>query len=141
MKEERIDVKSQSQEDFVALWTVLLSAGYHYHGLKTIKEINGKYPYGKYSINSFYIGESLDKEVCGNRYHNAFRQSFTLPEDFSKVINIIHNNEITEPIFIENVGNYQAIVYKDHIQVGCQTISFEKFDELVKAVNKVRDDS
>lgn len=141
MKNKEIDVRSQSQADFVALWTVLLDAGYNYHGLETIEEINKKFPFSRYPINSFTCGKLSNKEVSGNVYPNEYRLQFTLPEDFSKVINIINNNDVTEPVLVKNVGDYQAVVHKDHIQVGCQTITFEKFDELAKAVNKVRDAS
>jgi hypothetical protein len=41
-------------------------------------------------------------------------------------------------ITVEEIAGYDAVVSEDGIKVGCQTISFEKFDELVKAVNKIR---
>lgn len=34
--------------------------------------------------------------------------------------------------------DYDAIVSKDNIKVGCQTITFEAFDELAEAVAKIR---
>jgi hypothetical protein len=44
-------------------------------------------------------------------------------------INVIHVENISE--------SYSAKVYADHVKVGCQTISAEKFKELVKAAKNM----
>lgn len=41
-------------------------------------------------------------------------------------------------ITFDLTDDYQAVISKDSIQVGCQTISYEKFDELTEIVNKLR---
>jgi len=43
-------------------------------------------------------------------------------------------------ITVKNVGDYEAIVTKDHIQVGCQKISKEKFEEIAKAFKDLESD-
>ena len=48
-----------------------------------------------------------------------------------KLLNL--NNVIT----VENVGDYSATISDKGIQVGCQTITFEKFKEIADAVDKV----
>jgi hypothetical protein len=44
-------------------------------------------------------------------------------------------------IKVDKVGDYTATVTLNNIQVGCQTISFAKFDEIAAAVAKIRADS
>lgn len=44
---------------------------------------------------------------------------------------------VIETITVKDVGDYEAIVHKDRIQVGCQTITKEKFQEIVNAFNKL----
>lgn len=145
MSYKRIEVKSTSQADFIALMTVLLSAGYKYHDLDTIGAINATYPYTKYPVNGIYIGDLRNKSIVGNAsFGHGYGENneFTLPEDFTKVINAIHENDnIKEPIIINGVGDYDAIITEESIQVGCQTITFKKFEELQEAVKKVRNDS
>jgi hypothetical protein len=43
-----------------------------------------------------------------------------------------------KPIVIRLTKDYDAVVSKEGIKVGCQTITFKAFDELVKAVAKMR---
>jgi hypothetical protein len=43
-----------------------------------------------------------------------------------------------QPITVSLAKDYDAIVSKDNIKVGCQTITFEAFDKLAKAVAKIR---
>lgn len=43
-----------------------------------------------------------------------------------------------KPIIISNVGDYKATICEDGIKVGCQTISFAKFQEIVDGVSKYK---
>jgi len=42
---------------------------------------------------------------------------------------------IFTPTRIKLTEDYDAIVHKDHVKVGCQSISFEKIDELHKLIH------
>lgn len=42
------------------------------------------------------------------------------------------------PVTMKLTKDYDAVISEDDIKVGCQTITFEAFDKLVKAVNKMR---
>lgn len=41
-----------------------------------------------------------------------------------------------KPISVKISPDYSAIVYKDHIQVGCQRVSKESFEKLIEAAKK-----
>lgn len=43
-----------------------------------------------------------------------------------------------EPITVSLTKDHNAVVSKEGIKVGCQTITFKAFDELAKAVAKIR---
>jgi hypothetical protein len=43
-----------------------------------------------------------------------------------------------QPITVSLAKDYDAIVSKDNIKVGCQTITFKAFDKLAEAVAKIR---
>jgi hypothetical protein len=46
--------------------------------------------------------------------------------------------EPTNMIKVENISeSYSAIVYAEHIEVGCQKISKEKFTELIEAAKQI----
>lgn len=138
-----IDVKSTSKEDWVALLSFLFSNGYHYHELTTIAEADEEYSFDEYSVNTFSVdtdGNHWSKEISGNGRIRVGRENYTLPQDFSKVINLVRANEVENytPVIISDVGDYEAKVHKSGIKVGCQTISFEKFEEIAEAVKKFR---
>ncbi len=45
---------------------------------------------------------------------------------------------LIETVNVKNVGDYEAIVHKDFVMVGCQKISKEKFDEITKAFDSLK---
>ncbi len=49
----------------------------------------------------------------------------------------LHSVEITHTYVVKNVGDYEAIVHKDHVMVGCQKISKEKVQEILKAFDSI----
>jgi len=61
---------------------------------------------------------------------------FNYPADAAKLIEFLSFPLIEEKIRISD--EWVAHVTKDGIKVGCQSISFERFDELAKVVKEVR---
>jgi hypothetical protein len=56
------------------------------------------------------------------------------PEDIQKIVNYFIKPK--KEYIVTEVGDYNAEITKDGIKVGCQVISFEKFDEVA---NKLKD--
>jgi hypothetical protein len=72
----------------------------------------------------------------GEHSINWFAKNGYKPVMLDKFIeNILSYNS---SIKIEISSQYTAEISKDSIKVGCQTISFEKFDEIAAAVEKMR---
>lgn len=62
--------------------------------------------------------------------------SYEYPRDLHKIVQDL----ISSPAeyTVEDVGDYSATINADGIEVGCQIISFEKFDEIAEKVALVR---
>lgn len=59
-------------------------------------------------------------------------QAAEVLEDLDKIFNA------KQPIVIDNVGDYKATISDKGIQVGCQTISFAKFQEIVNGIEQFK---
>lgn len=113
----------------------------------------------------FYIGRTgtINKQAEPNRYSVAFDDGTSMgavheynlevydppsSEEVEAAIALLTKAgkvsfEPHKPPFalieVTGVGNYSATITDKNITVGCTTISFEKFDEIAKAVQAVRD--
>ena len=104
---------------------------------KKILEINGKFsqgtnsvdkdePYWFYDIKSNYFGkctkEAIDKDsdlLCN-----------TIADFFKKIKSF-------EPKKVIKIGDYEGKIYKEYIEVGCQTISKKQIDGILKVINNL----
>lgn len=77
-----------------------------------------------------------------NRYITAFLSdwevniTFDDTKELGELVQELLNYKKAETI--HGVGKYEAIVSQDSIKVGCTEISFEKFDEIAAAVERMR---
>ena len=103
---------------------------------KKILEINGKIsqsansvdkdePYWFYDIKSNYFGKctegAIDEEsdlLCN-----------TVTDFFKKIKSL-------EPKKVITIGDYKGRIYKEYIEVGCQTVSKKQIEEILEIMNK-----
>lgn len=103
---------------------------------KKILEINGKIsqstnsvdkdePYWFYHIESDEFGKctkgAIDEELdllCN-----------TIADFFKKIKSL-------EPKKVIKIGDYEGRIYKEYIQVGCQTVSKKQIEEILEIMNK-----
>lgn len=52
------------------------------------------------------------------------------------VLQLVRRKKV--PVTMKLTKDYDAVISEDDIKVGCQTITFDTFDKLVKKVNKMR---
>lgn len=77
-------------------------------------------------------------------YIDMAPEDYIMKEDsethkFSELTSIVDFLSYTgDTIKVKISEDYDAIVTKEYIKVGCQTIKFEDFDKLVSAVKKIR---
>lgn len=80
----------------------------------------------------FLFAEYAVKDITHADSENYFQKHIytesTLDDLFEKI----------EPIKVKLNSQYTAVVYKDKIVVGCQEFTMEVFEELKKAVDKVK---
>ncbi len=85
---------------------------------------------------SMYGGSIWDDgTIC---YAGTSSKVKTAPDlDFHKLFNT-EEYRFARPVSIVLTKDYTAEVSKDGIRVGCQLFTFEKFDELAKAVQQIK---
>jgi len=116
-------------KDRATLFPILFQLGYAYdknrRAYRTLTDLNFHID-SSWEIVRLYNDKNLNFEG-----HYA---DYVWPKDATEIIKEITDTEIT----IDNVGDYSAIICREGIKVGCQTISFGKFDEIVEGVKKYK---
>ena len=129
-------IKCESVMERMVLLAYLFSCGYVWHrGLSgestNPQDIENQYGFDPYDIVVIYLEE---KELAGNN-SSYCRDRMTFQE-------FLKDQEVLKPqinkLTVQLTDEYDADVYNDRIQVGCQTISLETFDVLAKAVEAMR---
>jgi hypothetical protein len=72
---------------------------------------------------------------CWNGTYGSYKV-LNWPEQAEEILNVIFKKTYA----IEDFCDYSAEVTEDGIKVGCQTIKFDKFDELVKLVKEFKEE-
>lgn len=85
------------------------------------------YKYVKVDFN----GRTLDMSTVPQFDRAVYHYDSDLPT----ILNVLLNGNGRK---MQLTSEYEAVVEDTYIQVGCQKITFEKFDELAKIVAKVR---
>ena len=102
---------------------------------KKILEINGNLSQGTNSVDKdepywFYDIKSNNFGKCAK---GAIEQSDllcnTITDFFKKIKSLAPKKVIT-------IGDYQGRIYKEYIEVGCQTISKKQIEEILEIMNK-----
>ena len=77
-------------------------------------------------------------QISTNEFSKAYKDSIdentdlicNTIADFFKKINLIR------PLKEIEIGDYTGMIYKNHIKVGCQTISKKQIEEILEIMNK-----
>ncbi len=135
MAQALFQVKSSTVEDYETFLELLFKLGYTFSCYSNVKAVNEAFGVFAYPTVVFREGS---KNPGGNiNFHPRCGTQYTLPQDFSAVFNQLNHPE-KYSVVVKNVGDYEAMVTKNSVQVGCQTISFEKFEEIAEAVKQIR---
>lgn len=109
------------------LLLALIGLGYKWHGeTSDIAEIDRDYPYSAWSTIRV---DTTTKQICGVKD----KPDYQWPEQSEEVLGSLDNSHV-----IYNVGDYTAVVGPKGIQIGCQFVTFDKFEEIAKAVAKIK---
>ena len=103
---------------------------------KKILEINGKLSQGTNSVDEyepywFYHIESNDFGKCTKGAINKESDLLcnTVTDFFKKIKSFGPKKVIT-------IGDYEGKIYKEYIEVGCQTVSKKQIEEILEIMNK-----
>ena len=77
-------------------------------------------------------------QISTNEFNKAYEDSIdentdlicNTIADFFKKINLIR------PLKEIEIGDYTGMIYKNHIKVGCQTVSKKQIEEILEIMNK-----
>ena len=102
---------------------------------KKILEINGKISQGTNSVDKDepYWFYDIKLNQFGKCAKGAIEESDLLCNtiaDFFKKIKSF------EPKKVITIGDYEGKIYKEYIEVGCQTISKKQIEEILEIMNK-----
>ena len=87
----------------------------------------------KYLNKPFLFADCLEKDITYCDSESYFKNHRSIESTLDDLF------EYFEPIEVNLNNQYAAIVHKDKIVVGCQEFSMEVFEELKKAVDKVKE--
>ena len=103
---------------------------------KKILEINGKISQCTNSVDKdepywFYEIETNEFGKCGERLINKYSDLLcnTIADFFKKIKSL-------EPKKVITIGDYEGKIYKEYIEVGCQTVSKKQIEEILEIMNK-----
>ena len=103
---------------------------------KKILEINGTISQGTNSIDKdepywFYSIEERDFGKCteGAIDNESDLLCNTIADFFKKIKSF-------EPKKVIKIGDYEGKIYKEYIEVGCQTVSKKQIEEILEIMNK-----
>ena len=103
---------------------------------KKILEINGKISRGTNSVDKnepywFYAIETSEFAKCEENAINKESDLLcnTIADFFKEIKSLVPKKVIT-------IGGYEGRIYKEYIEVGCQTVSKKQIEEILEIMNK-----
>tara|TARA_R110002074_G_scaffold51396_3_gene130039 strand:+ start:5208 stop:5624 length:417 start_codon:yes stop_codon:yes gene_type:complete len=130
-------IKTENSNDRTMLLTILIALGAKWHGPTTnVDEINKTWPqHYWHTVNIHNIDGLQNGDGSSLSGSSNDRFDYAWPEDVATIIEFL--TPISQEFVVLGVGddNYTAEVTDNGIEVGCQTITFGKFKEIVKAVD------
>ena len=103
---------------------------------KKILEINGKISHNTNSVDKDkpYWFYEIETNEFGKCTEGAIKKELDLLcdtiSDFFKKIKSL------EPKKVIKIGDYEGRIYKEYIEVGCQTVSKKQIEEILEIMNK-----
>ena len=103
---------------------------------KKILEINGKISQGTNSVDKdepywFY-------DIKANEFGKCTKEVIDEESDLlcNTVTDFFKKIKLLEPKKVITIGDYKGRIYKEYIEVGCQTVSKKQIEEILEIMNK-----
>ena len=103
---------------------------------KKILEINGNLSQGTNSVDKdepywFY-------DIKSNKFEKCTEGAIDKESDLlcNTVTDFFKKIKLLEPKKVITIGDYKGRIYKEYIEVGCQTVSKKQIEEILEIMNK-----
>ena len=103
---------------------------------KKILEINGNLSQGTNSVDKdepywFY-------DIKANEFGKCTKEAIDKESDLicNNVTYFFNKTKLLEPKKVITIGDYKGRIYKEYIEVGCQTVSKKQIEEILEIMNK-----
>lgn len=103
---------------------------------KKILEINGKISQGTNSVNKdepywFY-------QIQSNEFGKCTEEAIDKESDLlcNTIADFFKKIKSFAPKKVIKIGDYEGKIYKEYIEVGCQTVSKKQIEEILEIMNK-----
>jgi hypothetical protein len=122
-------IKLGSQENLIPFLTLVYAFGFKHYNGHSLNDCIRHYQREGYD---YFFLDASDMTLKGKTTVNDFDYDTQL----NKIVEWLVNP--TKVITITDVGSYEAIVSETGVKVGCQNISFEKVEEIFKAIQSLK---
>jgi hypothetical protein len=139
MKNEykELSIKTHTKEDKLAVYHLLHNFTQCPITVMGFKEPNPRLHQMDMDYPVLYIKHDY---TIGSRVREESKYPFEYPEDISKIIDFFTNPNPPKVYEVNDVAGYTAKINNVGIAVGCQTITFEKFQEISDKVDEFKKD-
>lgn len=131
----KLQVKCKNKVDFHACVALFHAMGFPYKDGMTYQDVVEDDFYAQGYIFPFIDTSSYDNEMDCSAVLEDYLTTYSWPKDFDKIVNALSGKDHTMILTPE----YDARVTENGVVVGCQTITFEKLEELNKLVADYRE--
>lgn len=126
----KLQVKCKNKSEYLACIALFYAMGFPYIERTTYEDVIKKDFYGLGYTIPFIDGDEMN---CSCEL-SSYLTTYSWPKDFDKIVACLSDKN-----YRMNLTNeYDAEITSDGIIVGCQTITFEKFEELSALVEKYK---
>jgi hypothetical protein len=126
-----LTIVSKTESDYTAILAYLYGLGYYYDEKTSYEYLIETYPFAAYRKVYVEIGRKSSLDIVSGDYGTNINWPSQATKLF-KLMSGIHS------ISVEISDDYTAIIKPDCIVVGYLTVSYDTFDEIVAAVEKIR---
>lgn len=135
IKNKSFKLVCSSKEDNFRAASLLLSLGFRYWDGKTDAQSISNHTWNE---GYYHLRVRDDGEFVGNNEASVTHSSpvFLFPSELPALMECLFPDKIQE-VVVNGVGQYNATITKKGVQVGCQTISFDKVREIMKGIETI----
>jgi len=126
------------------LLSILVQAGYAYQNGydgsrdSNVNSLTEKYSGWEYILLEERLRAANRLNFCSHSWKSRGMMEYEWPKNAPEIVDLLAGGFPKSPVTMQLTDDYSAKVSKDGIDVGCQHITWDKLDELVKITKDFR---